>query len=115
MITLGCPPEDASQDYYISVGDPELNLHLPRLHPGRETNPTHGENSIAFSSKASGSTTARARNQPTTAPMRAPQRRPRFTLEEIIGINRLVGLGWMDIAWKFTLSYVQYETIIKYN
>ena len=35
------PPSNSHhQDYYIfRLGDPNLNLHLPRLHPGRGDNP----------------------------------------------------------------------------
>ena len=36
------PSQDASdhQDYYIlKKGNPNLNLHLPRLHPGRGATP----------------------------------------------------------------------------
>ena len=35
-------PSNSHHDYSIfRLGDPELNLYLPRLHPGRGDNPTY--------------------------------------------------------------------------
>ena len=35
------PSKSDHQDWYIKAGHPNLNLHLPRLHPGRRDNTTH--------------------------------------------------------------------------